>query len=355
MENKENINLLDYLVILIKWRRLIFWGTGLTIAIGILISFLIPPVYTASVSFVPRGAIGEQHELETLIGTIGTQWRNIRNVNEMVQYYSSAIKSRIILEPILLTKFKSNKQHNTAPLIDLLHIKGKTEQERIWKGVERLRDLIKVGSGGGRIIKLSFTADEPQLAADVANAIIDKFSEWSKKVKQSELALQIISDRLEKAKNQLAQKEQELADLKKKVLDIISPDTEIKIEQLEREKRILESLVETLATEYSKAEIRRLQKETENAFDIDIIEPATAPFEKSNLSRKATAGISLVFGLLVTILLAFIIEFLQRFRHSYQTQPFWESLKMAKTDFILMGGVVILCVIAVIIYYFSRT
>ena len=355
MQSKDNINLLDYAMILIKWRWLIFLGTGLTVVVGILVSLMIPPVYTASVSFVPRGAIGERQELETLVGTIGTQWRNIRNVNEMVQYYSSAIKARPILEPILLTKFKSNKQHNTAPLIELLHIDGSTEQERIWKGVKTLRDLIKVGSGGGRIIRLSFTADEPQLAADVANAIIDRFSEWSKKVKQSEATLKIISDRLNAAKDQLAQKEQQLAELKKKVLDITSPDTEIKIDQLEREKRILESLVETLATEYSKAEIRRLQKESEHTLEIDIIEPATAPFEKSNLSRKAVAAISLVFGLFVTISLAFIIEFLIRFRQSHQTQPFWESLKKAKTDFILMGGVVLLCVIAIVIYYFSRS
>ena len=354
MDNESKINLLDYLSVVVKWRWLIFLGTLLSIMIGVIVTFIVPIYYTASVSFVPRGAIEERNELENLTGITGKQWRNIRNVSEIVEYYSAAIKSQTILQEILMTEFKSEKRKNKAQLIDILKIKSDDKNERMWNAIKKMRKVIKIGSGGGRIIALSFTSLEPQLSADVANAVLEKFGEWSKKVQQSEETLKLIEKRLNLAKDNLGKKEIELADMKKKILDIATAEAEMKIASLEREARLLENLVETLSSEYAKAEIRYVQKSTEDTIEFDIIEQAMPPYEKSNISRKIMALISLGFGLFLTLILAFFIEFFQKSSLIYQAYPVWGLLKTAKKDFIIMCVVSLIGIAGILIYYFMR-
>lgn len=363
MNNEKQSKRIMYLLVLIKWRWMIFFGTLLAAVLGVVVSIYVES-YTATAVVAPRGAVGETDELEALIGSTGKKWANVRNVGEIVKYYSSAMKARPILEKMLQSDFPTSPtthtyadqgMHNRAPLLDILKISGRNSEERIWQGVKLLKEKIKVSSGSGRIITVSFSASEPWLAADVVNEVIREFGERTKKVERSKVTVEIIETSLKNYRDELEESERALRQLKGKFMDLGDPssETNTKIARLESTVTSLEREIETLTIEHARAKIRQLQKEQESELEFDILEQAVAPFEK-DFSKKSVVLCFAAFGFLLNVLFAFTVDHL---RYSLQTgdaRIAWRHIAVVRKDILVMGLIGCVCLTLVVVYYLAK-
>ncbi|MEO0078485.1 MAG: Wzz/FepE/Etk N-terminal domain-containing protein [candidate division WOR-3 bacterium] len=60
--------LVKYLSIIVKWRKLIFWNTVVMTALAVIVSFLLPPRYTATAQLLPPSDEGDLFGMTSLLG-----------------------------------------------------------------------------------------------------------------------------------------------------------------------------------------------------------------------------------------------------------------------------------------------
>ncbi|GIX47753.1 MAG: hypothetical protein KatS3mg131_1964 [Candidatus Tectimicrobiota bacterium] len=188
---EEEITLLGYVNVLLKRWRLVL-GVPLLAAFSAgVFSFMVRPTFTATASFLPEvrsasrlpaGLAGLAAQFGVSAGPEGSQ---------APQFYAEVLKSRELLERVVLERFVDPRgEHNpsdSATLIDILEVEAENPTERLYAGVKALRGLVstQVDRQTG-IVKLSVDAPYPELAAAVANRMLDRLNEFNTKTRQSQ-------------------------------------------------------------------------------------------------------------------------------------------------------------------------
>jgi len=348
---EDDVSILDYLLPLVRWRWLIFYGTLAMAILGVIFALAKSPYYTATAYVMPRGALGETDELSALAGSQGKDWRSVRSAGDMTKYFSVAMKSRPLMESMLQRSFKTAEGAD-APLLKL--VGGDRPGDQLARAVEALRKAFEVGSGGGKILTVSFSADEPQLAADVANALLEEYGNLPRRSQRATSDMELIKNRLEEVRQNLENKEREIAEAKSKALDSGQPDAIQRRTALEREVRLLESLYGDLNAEYAKAEVRMIQSRQQASGEIDVLDYAEPPISRTGPNRSKIVLVFAFLGVVLTSGAAFGIEFFQNARRVLSTHPFWALLKGARKDLVVMGGVAAAVFLLLVLYRLIR-
>ncbi|MFH2013260.1 MAG: Wzz/FepE/Etk N-terminal domain-containing protein [Pseudomonadota bacterium] len=172
MEIEDEINLLDYLQVIIKRWKIIAWIVGISVVSMAIISLLMTPIYQAKTTIMPVESSGGQLSgLLQNIGSlpfVGSMASNIGGGGTSANKLVAILNSRTLAEDIIKT-------------LDLMKVfsKGKKEPPTLQDSVKSLTDITKITDDKKKgVISISVEYKDPKIAADIANhytTVLQKF------------------------------------------------------------------------------------------------------------------------------------------------------------------------------------
>jgi tyrosine-protein kinase Etk/Wzc len=202
---KANVTIWDYLVFLLKWRRVIIVNILVVGIIVGIISFIVPKKFTASTTIFPPlkesfgfgGTSSLLGGLGALVGGGGGSGFSLPSFTTPSDIYAAIMQSRTVVERVI----RENDLQEVFNYDDM--------SEELIKEVSG-RTTINVRKNG--MITLSFEADDPVTAALVANSYISILNDMNKKLSSSRAAStrEFIARRLEKTQAELTAAEDDL-------------------------------------------------------------------------------------------------------------------------------------------------
>jgi len=195
---EEEINLLDYLVVLLKRKRLI---AGITVACAIItagISLVMTPIYRAETRILPpqesSSGISAQilSQLGGASGLIGSSL-GIKNPNDV---YVGMLGSRTVFDHII----------DRFGLMDLYEAEYRDDARKA------LAKAVDIESGKDGIITVSVEDEDPKRAADMANAFIEELKGLTRRLAVTEASKRrlFFEEQLAKVKENLIKSEEDL-------------------------------------------------------------------------------------------------------------------------------------------------
>ncbi len=200
----NELNLVELLGRVVSNRWLILRNALVgAIALGLL-SFLLPRRYTAVTTLLPPAEM-PQSALQGLAAELPTVPFVLPKATSPAALFVEILKSRSARENVLQRTFSRNKRE--APLLQLLHAKS------MESGLERLRRCTTVFASDQGIITIMVEMPEAQLAADVANAMVEALDQVNreKSVSRAKNSRLYIEQQLAQTEQKLREASQALA------------------------------------------------------------------------------------------------------------------------------------------------
>lgn len=184
----RDLTLAWVLASLLRRPRLTF---GLPVLVALLAfgaSFALTPEYTSKAQFAPevRNPLAVNPSLLGLASQFGV---NLPSQGaQSPQFYAEVLQSREVLEALLETRFPPiTSPGDTAPLVDILHINGKTDSRRLESGVKALNKRIAVRvDPRTSIVEVEVDAPGRELARDVAARLLELLNDFNLRRRQTQ-------------------------------------------------------------------------------------------------------------------------------------------------------------------------
>lgn len=162
----DEINLLDYLIVLAK-RKWLIAGITLLVTISTAIySFTMAPIFLAETKILPpQQSSSMTSQLLSQFGGLAGMVGGAAGIKSSSDLYIGLMKSRTILDRVI-DKFK---------LMELYEAKTRNDVRNGLSGAIKAQDDKKSG-----IITIGIEDKDPKLAADIANAFVDELKNYTK-------------------------------------------------------------------------------------------------------------------------------------------------------------------------------
>lgn len=300
------VNFREFLKLIVYYRYILYIIIGVTVISLVVYVLAVSPKYTAESTILPSSPTSKSMSfVKGLLGGgmgRGTIWKE----GQISSYYFPQIlKSRTLLKKLLKTEFSysyKGKKHKKT----LLEIYKTDITER---GLRKLRGALDVESDFETgIITVRYTHKSPELAAKVVNKLISHLN-WFNNYKYKTKAkgnLEYIKKRIEVIKADLRKAEKNLKQFKQENRNYnisSSPKLQLKLERLQRRKRVKSKIYETLM-EKKAAEKLKVEKESPI---VNVLSHASAPYYKSWPKRKLTVAGGFVVSFIFSVFLILIL------------------------------------------------
>ncbi len=328
-----DISLLELIIPLLRRWRLIAGVTFAGAVVAAVVLLLQRPVYTGTTTFTPEnptpsGLTGGLAGLAGLAGQLGITVMSPTSVSP--DFFSGVLHSREILQATLESEFPDP---SAAPpkaahqLIDILHIEGRSPEVRLEKGVRRLTDRtdIEIDRRTG-IISLNVEMPSRELAAQVANRMVDLLNRFNleRRQSQSREERRFSGDRLATAERELRAAEQaHLAFLQRNRAYSDSPLLSFEANRLSRDVQLKQEVFLTLTKTYEQARI----SEVRDTPVLTVIDSAVPPVLRSRPRRLLGTLIAALLAAIVGVGAAYFLELRARARS--QGRADYQALKEA--------------------------
>lgn len=197
----DEISLLDLLIVLAERKRIILLFTAASAILAIIVSLVLPPRYTATLTLLPpqqNSTMGTV--LASQLGSMGGAAAfaggslGLKNPNDM---YVAMFKSRTV-EDAMVEHFGLMREYNSRYISDAR------------KSFDHNATVEATGKDG--LIHISVEDRDPRRAADLANGYVDQFRSLSKKLAITEAGQRVLffKQQLDEAKDNLASAEEAL-------------------------------------------------------------------------------------------------------------------------------------------------
>lgn len=218
VQRKDEIELIDVLIVLAKHKRLVL-GLPLVVALAAAgISMCLPNVYSASTKMLPP----QQSQSSTAallsqlggLGGLAAGAAGIKNPNDL---YVGMLKSRTVADAI----------------IERFHLKDVYEAKFYEDARQTLEMNTTVGSGKDNLITITVEDKDQKRVAQIANAYVDELGKLTKKLAITEAGQRRVffEGQLEQAKNNLATAELKLKNaLETQGITSVDADTKAVVE-----------------------------------------------------------------------------------------------------------------------------
>lgn len=200
---EDEIDLLDLLIVVAKNKKMILRNTFAAALVAVVVSFLMPKIYTASTTIMPpqqgqSTAAAMLGQLGGLAGMAGTSL-GIKNPADL---YIGMLKSRTVADDLV-------KSYD----LKTLYKKDTGEEAR-----KSLEDYTVISAGKDGLIKIEFTDKDPKRASDIANAYVDELNKVTSTLAVTEASQRrlFFESQLNLVKDKLAKAESDLQELQKK-------------------------------------------------------------------------------------------------------------------------------------------
>ncbi|NPV14411.1 hypothetical protein HPY86_05720 [candidate division WOR-3 bacterium] len=156
--------LVNYLSVIIKWRKLIVLNTIIITVLVMALSFVIPRRFTATAQLLPPSDEGDIFGLTSILGGgLSSSLSKLR-----VGGLGGAPTASELMAGILVSRSIMDRVAEQCSIAYYYRIKPtKTEEVR-----KQLKGMTKIGVGDEGIVRITVEAKTPHLAAKIANAYI---------------------------------------------------------------------------------------------------------------------------------------------------------------------------------------
>ncbi|MCK4396255.1 hypothetical protein KAW96_06625 [candidate division WOR-3 bacterium] len=214
---KKEIDIKDYLKILVKWRRVIIFNVTVITLLAIVISLVLPQKWTAVTTILPPTEDTGSIEISSLLGGGiggmlggGAFSRMLPGMATHSDLFAKELESRRIMEEVI----KKN---------DLLRI---FNVKLLGEGLEELRKRTTIEVSPEGILSITVTERTPELASQIANCFVEELDRFNRNVnmtigKKNRLFLE---ERLETVKKDLQAAEESLRVFQERHRTVSLPD-----------------------------------------------------------------------------------------------------------------------------------
>lgn len=189
--SEDEIDLLDLLIVLAKHKKTIVKITAAAAVLSVIVSLLLPKVYTASTTILPpqQGQSTASAMLGQLGALAGMAGVNVKNPSDM---YIGMLKSRNV-EDDLIKRFN-------------LKVRYKTKSDEAAR--KALEGGLVATSGKDGFIEIKYSDKDPKFAAEIANAYVNELDRLTSSLAVTEASqrrlffekqLNIVKENLSKA------------------------------------------------------------------------------------------------------------------------------------------------------------
>ncbi len=166
----DEISLLEIFVTVRKNVKLLTLAPLISAAVAVAGSFAITPKFTASTQIMPPQQ--QQSSAAALLGSLAGGLSSATGLKNPSDQWVGLLKSRTIADG-LITKFD---------------LKTRYETEFMFEARKSLENNTKISAGKDSLIDIEVTDEDPQVAADIANAYVSELQNLSKHLAVSEAA-----------------------------------------------------------------------------------------------------------------------------------------------------------------------
>lgn len=319
--DREDVSVFDLLTPLVRQRRLIF-VTALSCALLTAIVVVILPVrYTALTSFVPEAP--KESSLSSSLGGLATQFGLGTQIATPYSpdFMADVLRSRGIREAILAAEFPDPDDGGgkARPLLEILEIKGNTPSRRMEAGLLALAEATSLTPDRRTgVLSLKVTMPDPDLAARVANAMVEELNKFNVERRRSQSGEERIF-----TERRLKELQKELADAEDELVRFLQRNRQfsefsvasVGARSLERKVQLKQEVLATMSRSYEEARIN----EVRDTPVLTVIDRAEPPAWKSFPKRTISVLVALVVGVVLGIGLAYLAEARRRVRP--ETRP----------------------------------
>jgi len=307
---------LDFVNALLRRWRLVAGLPLLAAILTAIVVLLLPPRYTATVTFVPEqrtptrgggaggaaggGLVGLAGQLGIPLGMDPTQ---------SPRFYAEVLTSRELLARVLLTKFPDPRRPaagDSVPLLAILRVWGgiwgaKSAADSLDRGVRKLRRRVSARVDIQTfLVYLSVTTRYPDLSAAVATRFIEYLNEFNatKRESQARARRQFVEQRIVDGERELHAAEDDLRRFHERNRAWQeSPELSAEEGRVHMQVNILQEVYLTLRRDYEQARI----EEVNDTPVITVVDPAVPPVRQSHW-REVLVLLAFVFGGLIGVL-----------------------------------------------------
>jgi len=303
-------------VFLKRWQVLL----GLPVLVAVFttaLSFLVPPTFTATTTFVPEVGAGRLPTSFTgLASQLGIPLGP--EASQSPRFYAQVVKSRELLERVLLSRFSDPRGYDSADdsvtLLQILHVRGRDSADSLQKGVRKLGKLVSATADNQtNIVRLDVDGHYPALVAAVANRFVEYLNDFNAQARQSQARerRKFIETRVTDAERALREAEEtERTFYERNRSWQQSPQLMFEEGRLRRQVEIRQEVYLTLTREYETARIQ----EVNDTPVITVIDAAVPPKEKSKPKRIVLASLAFFVGGMISFILTFFAAYMDSAR-----------------------------------------
>jgi tyrosine-protein kinase Etk/Wzc len=283
------------------WRQrktILIVALGLAVVTAIVNFVVLDLTYKASASLLPeteKSKLGMMSQFSGLAQLAGVSVPG----SDVARLYPIILSSETVLLPVIETKYKSAKYSDSVDLVRYFDLTKKTREENLDLALRELRGRMTT-SFDAKTSSVVVTAEmeEPQLAADVLNGVIQQLDLFmrQKRITTASEQGKWISTRLSEVEKELRNAEDALKvfrERNRRVSD--SPELLLMQERLLREIKVKSTVYEELKKQFELAKI----EEIKNTTIVNVLDPARAPVKKEHPKRATNTAIAFVLGLVV--------------------------------------------------------
>jgi uncharacterized protein involved in exopolysaccharide biosynthesis len=303
-DRHELDTLMGMVRVLSRSRRLLMIGP-LVLAVAIaIISFIVDQRWTSKAAITPenknsQGLASSASGLLGLASSFGVSLGGAATVGP--QFYAEVLRSREIEVKLLGERFAlTPTAHDSAPLIDLLKIKNKNPERRLYSALRSFDGRLTTDvDARTSIVHVSFDAPTPSLARDVLDSLLSELNRFNLVSRQSTARArrQFLEGQTKAGDSALRADEEELKDFFIRNRQYMtSPDLQFVEQRLQRKMSMQEELVTTLR---SNLETARMD-EVNDAPVITVIDHPFVPAYRSSPHRTVWVLVALVTGFCLT-------------------------------------------------------
>ena len=301
--NKTTIfTLIKIIVQSIRKNKLIFFIVPTFFAVFIYIKafYFEKPYFISTGKIIPQAEEGISSKLSGLMSTFGMPVSSGGIDINSSELFPDIIKSRDFNINLLYRKFYLKSIGSEVSLIKFFTGKVPSASKDSLRlnsiGLGRLRRMVSIRTSKiTPVITIQVIAPEPELASELATAIIEELDKFQRRFKTDKIKEKriFIDSRMVAVKNDLIKVEENLKMFRQQNKNRTSPALMLQEERLGREVEVQTEIYITLMQESELAQI----EEVENARMITILDSPITPLHSSNpiFSRRLTLSIMLGF------------------------------------------------------------
>ena len=277
----------------LRRRRLTAWTLAGGLA-ALALSFVLPPVYVASLTLMEAQSSGA-NSTSPQLGAVEEQIAmRLGTRTGGVATYPEIVRSRLLLTRVLERRFTTARGRSVV-LLDRL-TRAAPPDQRLDAGVRRLRERVDAALDRRTgLLTLRVSLDDPVVAAGVATAVSATLQDIVVRTMNSQAGAnrRFIEGCLADARRAVARAEDALRAFRENNLRGSSPRMLTEEARLLRETRTQEEIMLTLTRQH---EIARVE-EQKNVPVISVIDPAVPPAFRNAPRRGTLTGLGLLLGL----------------------------------------------------------